>query len=776
MKYLARLEERRPFLKLYNNTDITGVAINRTLSQDTGVGSLKELQDVVKALHASDNIIYFSHHIEKKVIDEAHAAHQRISYLENQLKSQQDQLQNFMGQGRSKNSYNAQPLTGQQKQQQDAYYQTIQTTQKQLADLRKKILVIDQLKQIITAGLDGNKSVKHLDLSDSFMRDDIARDLSVILGNNKDIVYFNIANNELTQEGSIAICTALNDNYSLQYLNLSHNKLPPDALDILAKSLSTNNTLKYLSLGYNQQNSTPDSSGHLSTIISTTKTITCLNLEYMGLGSEGLKVLLDSLIDYAAIRDLNIAGNGLSEDSIDNLSNLLQNETCNLERLVISDNALSNTALVKLAQILKTNTTIKEVELESIGANGEAGGDAIALFLRENNTITSLRIGKNALDYLGTKKIAEALKTNKSLQSVTMPTNGLDEAGAIYIAKSLELNNSLTKLDLSDNAIQSAGLIYLSAALESNRSVIHLNLSKNQITDEGIEALASVLQHIITLDLSYNQITTAGAYFLAEGLKSSHMRILVLDYNNSIGQEGAVAIVSALKENFSLHTLGIAGINLQHHGLETLLPFLIENIGISRIRLDQNNFNANSAELVARLITENGFITSLSLDKSNFEQQIQSQLQSPKKTGEELLEQAFLESSVIDITGLKDENELIKKALLKNSAKLSSCLRALNEEEISLNSQDLYKLARQLQNKKTAITPELIFAEDKEGMHYLDKIIEHFAKIKAAKSDIFSEMKECEMKESEVPSMEYRCFEPLDQVDFLGDFITYGEI
>ena len=302
MKYLAILEERRPFLKLYNNTDITGVAINRTLSQDTGVGSLKELQDVVKALHASDNIIYFSHNIEKKVIDEAYAAHQRISYLENQLTSQQSQLQNFMGQGRSQNSYNAQPLMGQQKQQQDAYYQTIQTTQKQLADFRKKILVIDQLKQIITEGLDGNKSVKHLDLSDSFMRDDIARDLSVILGNNKDIVYLNIANNELTQEGSSAICAALNDNYSLQYLNLSYNKLPPDALDILAKSLSTNNTLKYLSLGYNQQNSTPDSGGHLSTIISTTKTITYLNLEYMGLGSEGLKVLLDSLIDYAAIR------------------------------------------------------------------------------------------------------------------------------------------------------------------------------------------------------------------------------------------------------------------------------------------------------------------------------------------------------------------------------------------------------------------------------------------------------------------------------------------
>ena len=32
------------------------------------------------------------------------------------------------------------------------------------------------------------------------------------------------------------------------------------------------------------------------------------------------------------------------------------------------------------------------------------------------------------------------------------------------------------------------------------------------------------------------------------------------------------------------------------------------------------------------------------------------------------------------------------------------------------------------------------------------------------------------MKESEIPAIEYRCFEALDQVDFLGDFITYGEI
>ena len=406
MKYLAKLEESRPFLKLYNNTDISGVEINRTLSQDMEVGSLKELQDVIKGLRASDNITHFSHHIEKKVIEEANAAHQRISYLENQLKSQQSQLQNFMGQRQSHNSYNTQ-LTGPQKQQQDSYNQAIQSTQKQISDFRKKILVIDQLKQIINNGLNDNKSIKHLDLSNSFMKDDIAKDLSKILENNKDIVDLNVANNELTQEGALAICMALAENTNLQYLNLSHNKLTPDVLDTLAKSLSTNNTLKYLSLGYNQQNTTIDSSKHLSAIINTTKTITHLNFEHMGLGSEGLKVLFDSLIDYAAIKDLNIAGNGLSEDSIDNLSNLLQNETCNLERLVISDNALSNTALVKLAQILKTNTTIKEVELESIGANGETGGDAIALFLRENNAITSLRIGKNALDYLGTKKIAD---------------------------------------------------------------------------------------------------------------------------------------------------------------------------------------------------------------------------------------------------------------------------------------------------------------------------------------------------------------------------------
>lgn len=766
MKYLAKLEESRPFLKLYNNTNISGVEINRILNQDTSVGSLKELQDVVKGLRASDSITSFSHHIEKKVIDEANTAYQRITYLENQLKNQQDQLNKFLGQ--NQNITNTKQ-TGNQSQC-DIYNKNIQETRKQITELRQKTLVIDQLKQIITKGLDGNKSVRHLDLSNSFMKDDLAKDLAIMLEKNKDIIQLNIANNELTKEGGIAICQGLNINESLEYLNLSHNKLPLEVLDILAKALSTNKDLKYLSLGYNQQNNALDASNYLSAIINRAETITHLNLEYMGLGNAGLKILLDSLTSYTSIKDLNIAGNGLNEESINSLSNLLQNEACNLEKLVISNNALSDTVFAKLCQALKTNTTVKELELESVGASGEGGGEAIALFVRENNVITSLRIGKNAIEYLGTKKIADALKTNKSLQSVTMPTNGLDEVGAIYIAKSLEFNNSLVRLDLSDNAIQSAGLIYLSAALENNHNIKHLNLSKNQITDNGIEALATVLSNIRTLDLSYNLITHEGAKFLAQGLEGSPMRMLILDYNASIGSGGAALVVESLNKSTSLHTLGIAGINLQDQGFKTLAPLLADNICISKLILDKNCFSANSAAIIAKLITDNKLITSLSLGQSNFEQKLHVTGNDPVKTGESLLIESLPNSSVISLKGLKDESSGIEKSLIKNIAKFYSNLRALDNLDKSFAPVELYKLLHQLQSKQDASAPEITFTEDKESKHYLSLISKHIAKIKEAKTVEVEESMDVAL------SLDNTCLKILDNVEFLGDVEAYDAI
>ena len=58
LKKLYELDEQRPFLKLYYDDSLTVITINRVL--DVREKSVKELQDIVKTLRASDAITHFS--------------------------------------------------------------------------------------------------------------------------------------------------------------------------------------------------------------------------------------------------------------------------------------------------------------------------------------------------------------------------------------------------------------------------------------------------------------------------------------------------------------------------------------------------------------------------------------------------------------------------------------------------------------------------------------------------------------------------------------------
>ena len=388
-------------------------------------------------------------------------------------------------------------------QEQEARSKKISEAQQQLWPFQNQLSLLQQINRIIQEGLSKNESLEYLDLSNTFMSDDLAIALARIFLVNDRIFHLNLAANLLAEKGGLAIAAdALAQNKSLQYLNLSHNCLTPKVIEALSASLVSNTTLTYLNLSHNAQHRQIEAGTAISLILENNRIITILNLANMSLGSEGLSKIFVALLQYTALRDLNIAANGLDASSMKQLAALLSSEEVAIKRLNISANAITNEGLSMLVDSLEKNSSLQHLELSNIGNIGKEGGKYLAILLKCNKSIMIIDISKNRLGFLGMQLIAESIKENQSLSQIKIEGNNLEEAGCIFTAKALEVNKSLSMLDLGGNNVQSTGVIYLAAMLENYHKVQYLNLSNNTINDSGIEALAPVMQHLKVLNLS----------------------------------------------------------------------------------------------------------------------------------------------------------------------------------------------------------------------------------------------------------------------------------
>ena len=141
----------------------------------------------------------------------------------------------------------------------------------------------------------------------------------------------------------------------------------------------------------------------------------------------------------------------------------------------------------------------------------------------------------------GTFHIAEKLRTNTSLTELQLYTCGITSEGAGYVAKALAINNSLEILNLGGNKIEDEGVTYLASALRVNRRLKSLELSSCGMTDKGLKHITDSLQHNESLEelklynfqnqKQLNDITVNGAAM--DGLfdtigKTSTLRSLLL--------------------------------------------------------------------------------------------------------------------------------------------------------------------------------------------------------------------------------------------------------
>jgi Ran GTPase-activating protein (RanGAP) involved in mRNA processing and transport len=278
-----------------------------------------------------------------------------------------------------------------------------------------------------------------------------------------------------------------------------------------------------------------DLNGLETLLLSDTSKITELDIHRFrgGLPIKGLAPVLHALARRPTLTKLGLHDGHLGRDN----ARLLRIALCNipgLQSLDLAFNDRGSVALAELAPALYHNTSIKELDMQWNDLNGMESATLLRDILRSNKTVTSLDLSWN---YIG------------------------DTTGAFErIADGLGSNSTLLKIDLSNCALRDEGVSILAQTLGyRNTALQRLALDNNSITSTGVGVLLETMEqnshHITDLDLRHNStIGNEGASLIARSLGNNALPNLTrLSLSHcGIGDDGFIALVSALEQNTSL--------------------------------------------------------------------------------------------------------------------------------------------------------------------------------------------------------------------------------
>ncbi|KAF9177643.1 hypothetical protein BGZ51_008505 [Haplosporangium sp. Z 767] len=160
----------------------------------------------------------------------------------------------------------------------------------------------------------------------------------------------------------------------------------------------------------------------------------------------------------------------------------------------------------------------------------------------------------------------------------------------------------------------------LAETLKTNSILTTLNLKDNSIGDDGALALSEVLKinsTLTTLDLRGNSIGNNGARALSEALMTNSTLITLDLRNNSIGDNGALALSKALKNNPTLATLDLRNNWIGDNGAQALSEALMTNSILATLDLWNNSIGDNGALALSEALMINSTLTTLNLEKNS---------------------------------------------------------------------------------------------------------------------------------------------------------------
>ncbi|XDV28525.1 hypothetical protein PO909_031811, partial [Leuciscus waleckii] len=289
----------------------------------------------------------------------------------------------------------------------------------------------------------------------------------------------------------------LMDSHSkVEKIKLNNCELTEKSCSVLATVLSSKTILKELNLN----NSRLLNSG-VKEICEGLKKPLCelkiLEVSNCSITEGGYKALASALRSNPShLIELDLTGNDPGQSGVKELSDLLQDQNCQLKTLRFLGPAADEACQYVRGIVGKNPLLLRELNL-SERELGDTRVNQIAALLKDKHCkLNTLMLRKCGLTEESCSALATVLRSNSSLKELDISNNNLQDSGVKKLQNGLgNTNCTLKKLRLSDCSITEEGYKALASALRSNPShLIELDLRGNDPGQSGVKELYDLLQ------------------------------------------------------------------------------------------------------------------------------------------------------------------------------------------------------------------------------------------------------------------------------------------
>ncbi|KAK5888972.1 hypothetical protein CesoFtcFv8_015019 [Champsocephalus esox] len=425
----------------------------------------------------------------------------------------------------------------------------------------------------IIAALEYNQWFTKVSAKDCKLSTDICEQILRVVARSSRLEELVLDNTGLRSDFAQKLASALSHNpaSTLQTLNLSNNSLEDKGVAALSAQIAK------LPMGLKH-----------------------LNLSRTSMSHKGVSSLCQALCANpavsAALTHLDLSGNSLRGDDLQNLHSFLNNPNC-LETLDLSNSdcpldqvcasllggCLKHLSVLNMSKSVFSHRKIKEIP------------SSFKQFFSSALALSSVSLSGTRLPLEALKALLLGLGCNPNLSDVSLDLSccELRSGGSQILEGCVAEIPNISSLDISDNGLD-MDLTTLLVWLAKNRSIRHLSLGKNfnNIKSKNVSQVLDNLVHMIQeedspltslsladsrlktdlsivlnalgsntsltkLDISGNAMGDMGAKMLAKALQiNTKLRTILWD-RNSISPQGLQDVAAALEKNYTIRFMPI---------------------------------------------------------------------------------------------------------------------------------------------------------------------------------------------------------------------------